>query len=263
MLTSRPAPLTANRPLHVKTPGKALQKARGILQENALQSLRTVKGHKVPFQLQSPHEGGSPRSRKPPKDVQSLKGAAVKLIARPLGDKTPFTNRQRRVILDPTPGPAKGKPPARDAYLESMTPGHALLPSSARKSVRGRYSSGAAFETPVAKGNHWDVIEGDIEVPALPEAQGEGAQAEDYDEIEYMPPTAIDPPYTPHFDVPDYGLVGAQLFNMMHSFPKDDVTDRFYAAEKENIDDTGLLEATGAVDSPSQWNFFELPEDGK
>ena len=72
-----------------------------------------------------------------------------------------------------------------------MTPGHALLPSSARKSVRGRYSSGPAFETPVAKGNHWDVIGGDIEVPTLPEAQGKGVQPEDFDEIEYMPPTAI------------------------------------------------------------------------
>lgn len=95
------------------------------------------------------------------------------------------------MILDPTPGPAKGKPPVRNAYHESMTPGHALLPSSARKSVRGRFSSGAAFETPVTKGNHWDVIEGDTEVPTLPEAQGEGVLVEDYDEIEYMPPTAI------------------------------------------------------------------------
>lgn len=261
MLTSRPAPLTANRPLHVKTPGKAPQKVRGILQENALQGLRTVKAQKVSLELQSPHGGGSPKSRKPPKDAQSSKGASVKLIARPLGDKTPFANRQRRIILDPAPGPAKGKPPARDAYPESMTPGHALLPSSARKSVRGRYSLGPAFETPVTKGNHWDVIEGDIEVPALPEAQGEGLQANDYDEIEYMPPTAIDPPYTPHFDVPDYELVGAQLFNSMHSFPKDDVMDRFYAAEKETIDDAGLLEACGVADSPSQWNFFWLPED--
>jgi hypothetical protein len=169
----------------------------------------------------------------------------------------------------------------RDAYHESMTPGHALLPSSARKSVRGRFSLGAAFETPVTKGNHWDVIEGDIEMPILPEAQGEGVMAEDYDEIEYMPPTAIgesawfsrflfpgpisgvDPPYTPHFDVPDYGLVGAQLFTMMHSLPKDDVTDRFYATEKEAIDDTELLKASGVIDPPAQWTFFKLPEDGK
>jgi hypothetical protein len=112
MLTSRPAPLTANRPLHVKTPGKALQKARGILQENALQGLRTVKTQKVPLQLQSPHEGGSPTST----DchlllnyhlIEAIKSLgsrlrmrnqrkASKFIARPLGDKTPFTNRQRR-----------------------------------------------------------------------------------------------------------------------------------------------------------------------
>jgi hypothetical protein len=54
-----------------------------------------------------------------------------------------------------------------------------------------------------------------------------------------------------------------QLFDMMHSIPKDDATDRFYAAEKENIDDGGLLKASGFNASPSQWNFFELPEDGK
>ena len=72
-----------------------------------------------------------------------------------------------------------------------------------------------------------------------------------------------DPPFAPHFDVPDYKLMGVQLFDMMHSYRKDDATDRFYAAEKENIEDAGLLEASGFGSSPSQWNFFELPEDGK
>jgi hypothetical protein len=78
-----------------------------------------------------------------------------------------------------------------------------------------------------------------------------------------MPTRNIDPPYTPHFDVPDYKLVGMQLFNMIHSIPKDDATDRFYAAEKENIDDAGLLEASGFNASASQWKFLELPDDGK
>jgi hypothetical protein len=55
MLTSRPAPLTASRPLHARTPGKALQKARGILQENALQAPRTAKTLTV--QLQTPLKG--------------------------------------------------------------------------------------------------------------------------------------------------------------------------------------------------------------
>jgi hypothetical protein len=57
MLTSRPAPLTASRPLHARTPGKALQKARGILQENALQAPRTAKTLRV--QLQTPLKGNS------------------------------------------------------------------------------------------------------------------------------------------------------------------------------------------------------------
>jgi hypothetical protein len=40
---------------------------------------------------------------------------------------------------------------------------------------------------------------------------------------------------------------------MMHSIPKD-------ATEKEDIDDAGLL---GFDASPSQWNFFEFPDDGE
>ena len=179
MLTSRPAPLTANRPLQVKTPGRALQKARGILQENALHCPPTAKAQKA--WLQTPLERGS-------KEAQSSK---VHLVTRPLGDKTPFANRQRRAIQDLTPGPAKENPLVQIAKLELLTPGHALLSSSVRRTVRGRYSSGPVFETPVTNGNHWDVIEGDIAVPVAPEAQGERVQQEDYDEIEYMAPTAI------------------------------------------------------------------------
>ncbi|KAH9961578.1 hypothetical protein BC827DRAFT_1202994 [Russula dissimulans] len=258
MLTSRPVPLAASRPLHTKTPSRALQTARGILQENALHGHRTAKAHRV--KLQTPSRGGSPKSsRKLPKGAQPSK-AAVNYVTRPLGDKTPFANRQRR-IQDPTPGPAKENPPALDGRLELLTPGHALLPSSARKTVRGRYSSGPIFETPVSNGNHWDVLDDAIIAPVAQEVQGELVQSEDYDEIEYMPPTAIDPPYTPHFDVPDYKLMGIQLFEMMHSLPKDDALDRLYASEKECINDTGLLEASGFSASPSQWKFFELPDD--
>jgi len=145
--------------------------------------------------------------------------------------------------------------------LELLTPGHALLSSSTRKTVRARRSSGPMFETPVPSGNPWDVIEDDAIAPVVPEAHSEEVQQEDYDEVEYMSPTAIDPPYTPHFDVPDHKLVGIQLFDMMHSIPNDDAADRFYAAEKENIDDTGLLEASGFNASPSRWDLFELPDN--
>ena len=121
--------------------------------------------------------------------MQSSK-AIVNSVVRPLGDKTPFANRQRRVVQDLTPGPAKAKLPAQDENLGLLTPGHALLSSSVRKTVRGRHSSGPVFKTPETSGNHWDVMEGDVIAPVAPETQGEEAQSEDYEEIEYMPPTA-------------------------------------------------------------------------
>ena len=121
--------------------------------------------------------------------MQSSK-AIVNSVVRPLGDKTPFANRQRRVVQDPTPGPAKANLPVQDEMLGLRTPGHALLSSSVRMTVRGRHSSGPVFKTPETSGNHWDVMEGDVITPVAPEALGDEAQSEDYDEIEYMPPTA-------------------------------------------------------------------------
>src|SRR6266850_825160 len=70
MLTSRPVPLTASCPLHTKTPGRALQKARGILQENALQGPRTAKTLRV--QLQTPSKGGSPSMKQTPLPIPYL-----------------------------------------------------------------------------------------------------------------------------------------------------------------------------------------------
>jgi hypothetical protein len=75
--------------------------------------------------------------------------------------------------------------------LLMKTPGFLLRPSSTRKSTRARRSSGALnFETPATKGHHWDVSDTEIEVAAVQEAVEEES-VEDYDEIEYMPPTAI------------------------------------------------------------------------
>ncbi|KAH9972444.1 hypothetical protein BGW80DRAFT_1314525, partial [Lactifluus volemus] len=89
ILTSRPAPLTGNRPLHVKTPGpgKSNPKSWSILQENAppgSHAARVV--HKV--WLHTLLGDGS-------KEVQALK---ANLVTRPLGDETPFSNCQRRVL---------------------------------------------------------------------------------------------------------------------------------------------------------------------
>ena len=104
--------------------------------------------------------------------------------SRPLGDKTPFPNR---AAFAATPGPAG----AKLAALLSQTPGHLLRPSSMRQSTRRR-SSGRpnVFETPMNAGDHWNVSDTEMEVDAV-EEEVEAAPTDDYDEIEYMPPTAI------------------------------------------------------------------------
>jgi hypothetical protein len=63
--------------------------------------------------------------------------------------------------------------------------------------------------------------------------------------------------------MPDLKLDGAQLFDMMHPPMRDDTVDRFYAAEKENINDSELLEVSGFSTSSSNWDLFNLPEEGK
>lgn len=121
----------------------------------------------------------------------------VTTVSRPLGDKTPFHRNDTKPKLEfVAVGPAK-----LDAVdFSDIVPGEALLrPSSTRKSIRGRRSSAGGttlnlndFKTPFTKGNHWDVS--DLDIPAdVAEADGEveAVEQNDYDEVEYMPPTAV------------------------------------------------------------------------
>ena len=110
------------------------------------------------------------------------------MVSRPLGDKTPFPNRQ---LLLQTPAPQKAKPaklPMLDPSL-AKTPGSLLLPSARRKSLRLPRSASKKFTTPVQQGNYWDVSDIDIDPDLGDEGAEEVKEAEpDYDEIEYMPP---------------------------------------------------------------------------
>lgn len=48
------------------------------------------------------------------------------------------------------------------------------------------------FKTPMTRGDHWNVSDGEIDVDLNEEAEEVAdVQGEDDDEIEYMPPTAI------------------------------------------------------------------------
>lgn len=117
-------------------------------------------------------------------------------ISRPLGDKTPFPNRVANDAQSQTPSPLNEK--LAKLSLEepgpAIVPGALLRPSSARTSLRIPRTSGGKYEfkTPITQGNHWDVSDGDIDVePEIQPDEQEAVQEEDYDEIEYMPPTAI------------------------------------------------------------------------
>ncbi|OBZ70534.1 hypothetical protein A0H81_09463 [Grifola frondosa] len=195
----------------------------------------------------------------------------VVMVSRPLGDKTPFPNRVAGAVPFKTPAPET----AKLAKLSLLEPEPAqilaplLRPSSARKSLRiplnGSAGRRASFKTPETQGNHWDVSDGDMDLGgdvAVEEVEVQEMEAEGLDdEIEYMPPTAIDLPYEPPFDMPDYKVLGRNLFEFAHSAPIDDSADLYYAADIElEIDTKELLRESGFIASSSEMEKLELPE---
>jgi hypothetical protein len=203
MLSSRPVSVHSDFPgggAAFKTPGRARLQNRA---ENATAGARTAgkNAFQTPFKQQL---GGGTTTPFPTKDGGAGGKTVLRMGARPLGDKTPFPNRARissagekgtpfalaSIELDPVPG---------------LTPAPARVrrPSSTRKSVR-RSSHGpggldlsgisapdfSAFQTPRVNGNPWDVEDIDLVLPVAEEAIEE-EPAEDYDEIEYMPPKAV------------------------------------------------------------------------
>ncbi|KAF9227107.1 hypothetical protein BS17DRAFT_446179 [Gyrodon lividus] len=218
MLSTWPAglPLDADRRNLTKTPGRALGKSRNALQENALRNVpMTVigKGSKVvvqntPFQLKTQHRV----LKHPPGNQVGPSKLKDTPAVRPLGDKTPFPNRTatNQAIL-----PVAGAKISKPALLEGS-----LRPSSARKHVRLPGSASKSFETPVTGGHHWDVSDIDIEVDTA--AVNKSIEAEDYGEIEYMPPKVDEIPYEPPFEMPNYREVGETLMALIRSCAVED-----------------------------------------
>lgn len=113
--------------------------------------------------------------------------------SRPLLDKTPFANRAGAVFITPLPHSSKKLPFAKLPLADHSHQTPTLLrPSSTRKHIRVPRSASKSFETPQSQGNHWDVSDISIECPDVGAAVvNESIEEEDYDEIEYMPPTAV------------------------------------------------------------------------
>lgn len=133
------------------------------------------------------------------------------LVSRPLGDKTPFPNRQQppaQQLRTPKPQATKLLLEVDDAGTKMLTqtPECLLLPSATRrrKSLRLPSAISKNLKTPATKGNHWDVSDGDVDLGAedgdihgdiddggpRSKTAGVDVQASESsdDEIEYMPP---------------------------------------------------------------------------
>ncbi|OCH88635.1 hypothetical protein OBBRIDRAFT_888955 [Obba rivulosa] len=264
MLSQRPLAFTGENhahPTHLKTPGRAL------LKENVIRGPMTAnakgKTAQTPF-----HATLQPKTA-------AKAGTKLATVSRPLLDKTPFPNRVQPALKTPCPQKADHAPPAKLGVLAFAdpapaqtlgTPGTALRPSSTRKSLRAPRSAGKLaldFKTPVTRGNHWDVSDGDVSVGgAEVGAEERGAVLEeDYDEIEHMPPTAIERPYEPYFDMPDYKVAGAGLLRLARSHHFDDTADVYFGndVDLQELDTDALLRESGFAGGTA-WERLELPE---
>ncbi|KAJ7466913.1 hypothetical protein FB451DRAFT_401222 [Mycena latifolia] len=227
MLASRPLHLPAEGRLGTKTPGRENAIHRGAM---------TVHGKGKSHALApQPH---TVQPQRLVKDAFSAKNP-TRLVVRPLGDKTPFPNRNNanafatplpgeqklaKLVLDTTSAQphahANGNANGPMLLHPGATPDSVARPSSTRKHVRAPRNS---FVTPITAGNHWESTpfdEVDL-APVAAEPEQAPAPEDDYDEIEYMPPNTLDTPYTPPFDfpLPDYAAVGASLLRRAHSYP--------------------------------------------
>ena len=208
--------------------------------------------------------------------------------ARLLADKTPLPNRIGTTLFQ-TPFPQKKDlKSSKLAFIDpdvllnqtksmknggGKTPDSAQRPSSTRKHVKHPRSATQNFETPMNQGNHWDVSDGDLVLPADMQPALHDTIAEDnddFDEIEFMAPntlgktqpfqlcsfifwvtyfTKIDLPYQPPFDfeLPDYKVLGKSLRNLAHSCPYDD---------SPSPPEQDIVVSDIAI---STWDMFKLP----
>ncbi|KAI0798657.1 hypothetical protein BC629DRAFT_1592207 [Irpex lacteus] len=268
MLSTRPLALddaTATY-AYTRTPAKGLLKSRGALQENTTTVLRgpktlnTGKGKAVALRTPTQNRHSA---RKNGNAFQTAKKLTTVVSTKPLGDKTPFPNRQLQALQTPAPQTAKlAKLSLCDDDGESAlgigkTPGNLLLPSARRKSMRLPRSASKKFRTPDGQGRHWDVSDGDVRLEVEEDVEEAAIEEPDYDEVEYMPPKVPEQPYEPLFPLPDYKTVGKTLLDLAYVGLRDDSAERFYAADIEAVVDIKTL----LEESEVKLELVDIPED--
>ncbi|TDL26095.1 hypothetical protein BD410DRAFT_825979 [Rickenella mellea] len=234
MLSSRPF-----ESREFKTPGRAI-KGRTGLQENAL--------HHGSMSVHNKAKGGATQT---PFHVAgpSLKQATTFSVSRPLADKTPFPNRQNNLSLI-TPLPRTGHTGKQPFLikpllggLEQSTP--LLPPSSTRRKLRIPRSASKSFETPITKGDHWNVSDLSIDIASTTLQEVSEEDVSDDSEPEFMPPTAVFPPFEPHFELPDYQKMGHALSSLAHTYRVSTVaSDYQYDLDIDDLMNSNMAQVT-------------------
>ncbi|KAH9945774.1 uncharacterized protein BXZ73DRAFT_95299 [Epithele typhae] len=252
MLSSRPVSIHQDVDIPVmmntKTPGRKGIKSRHGLQENLVHT-----GSKSVFSkktvTQTPFRPGTAHGKK---ILVPASGA------RPLMDKTPFPNR----VAAGGFGGAGKTPGPQGLKLSKLA---LLAPAAEQTSL----STDWDFKTPLTKGNHWDVSPGDFDGVggAVADEATEAVEAEvceEDDELEYMPPSAVELPYEPPFEMPDYEALGSNLFALGHGDVMDDSAAQFYSADIEHqVDVKKLLADSGCTPTvPDYLNLPDIEDDG-
>ncbi|KAF8585905.1 hypothetical protein K439DRAFT_1632169 [Ramaria rubella] len=230
-------PSSSTRHFSCKTPAR-LKHGRAVHDENSIYGHPKTAGltgrKKSSLLFRSPDMNGLP-ARKAPRTV--CKSTALTEIT----NQTPFSKACPPV----TPGPTSLKPSKSFVVFNESSVGSPRI-SSTRKKPRLPRSASKSFETPETTGNHWDVSDGSIEASIIEETS---IVEEDYDDVEYAPPTAIEPEFDPGFDMPDYKEVGATFMSL---FRQTAIFDEYIPVT--GSDDTDLL------NDPVIWERLELPK---
>jgi len=256
MLSSRPVQLTTDAPYSMtKTPGRALANRGENVHAGALSV--NPKGKNANGMPRTPFQPASTVRQKVVKDQKH--GTTTTRLH--LTDKTPLPNRIGAILFQ-TPLPPKqsylkssklvfADPDALTQPNGNSTPDSAQRPSSTRKHVKHPRSATQNFETPMNQGNHWDISDDDIVLPAdmQPALQDMVVESDDFDEIESMAPNTLDLPYEPplDFELPDYKVLGKNLRNLAYSCPYDD---------SPSPPEPEIVVSDIAI---STWDMFKLP----
>jgi hypothetical protein len=119
-----------------------------------------------------------------------------------LVDKTPLPNRIGTILFQ-TPLPQKQNlKPSKLAFADpdaltraknasSKTPDSVQRPSSTRKHVKHPRNATQIFVTPMNRGNHWDVSDGDIVLPVDMQPTLQDTITDDFDDIEFTAPNTL------------------------------------------------------------------------